>query len=176
MKLKQLSAGLLAAGHEHIYVTADAGNDKKIKALQDALLACLREYRDHAKKYAGTEANAEAREDWEIVCKRMRACINGIAVAILASTEKQAPEIDSHFVAVAVKYLYTTVQQVFAEQPGVEASTARALKVTNKQLSADVSSLVHGKDYRELIADIDYIAGKIAALQQHVERVAYESR
>lgn len=68
------------------------------------------------------------------------------------------------------------MQYVFAEQPGVEASTARALKVTNKQLSADVSSLVHGKDYRELIADIDYIVGKIAALQQHVERVAYESR
>lgn len=176
MKLEQLSAGLLAAGHEHIYVTADAGNDKKIKALQDALLSVLREYRDHAKKYAGTEANAEAREDWETVCKRLRDRINGISASILASTEKQAPEIDSHFVAVAVKYLHTTVQHVFAEQPGVAASTARALKVTNTQLSSDVSSLVHGKDYRELIADIDYIAGKIAALQQHVERVAYESR
>lgn len=152
---------------------ATAGVD--VRKLETSLVGALKEFRAQAQKFADTEHDAQAREDWETVLKRKRDRINDIVASILSVTEKDVPEIERPTINIAQNCLNVALTSIYADQPGVAASVARAIKVTRDQIKSDIAGLTHATDYREAFADIDYIAGKITVMTSYIEKVANEA-
>lgn len=163
----------LLGGSHGTQSEATAGVD--VRKLETSLVGALKEFRDHAKKFSDTEHDAQAREDWETLLKRKRDRINGVSVSILANTEKNTPEIERPTINIAQNCLSVALTSIYADQPGEAASVARAIKVTRDQLKGDIAGLTHATDYRDSIADIDYIAGKITVMLSYIEKVANEA-